>query len=402
MSSLEGLREFITERLTAAHGEIFTVFEQMIIQYEKEIDRQDRLLGINGNSGIQLHRTESPRRHIGQQKMSSSLEQEEHEAPLLKEEVYLVKISDPDGESENSHDSLRDLTTRQLTAAAAEIFTLFEETIIQYEEKIDHKNRLLQNIWKPQMKSQGTELPQHHDYREEQLLKQETNYSLEQGEPELIQIKEEQEEPDLIEEHEEPGFLQFEDNEEEPQPPQIEEFVDMDEIVKRNKTCETFVNQFSRPDILLPHMRIHTSEKVYACETCGKGFSKRGSLLTHMRIHTGEKPYPCEICGRNFNVQSNLLVHMRIHTGEKPYPCETCGKSFSRQDSLLIHLRTHTGEKPYPCQLCAKSFGRPHHLMNHMRIHTGEKPFNCGTCGKGFAQRASLVCHMKLHQEVNK
>ncbi|XP_051809101.1 uncharacterized protein LOC127535334 isoform X5 [Acanthochromis polyacanthus] len=44
MSSVQNLRELINERLTAAAEEIFTEFEKSIVQYEKEIHRQCRLL----------------------------------------------------------------------------------------------------------------------------------------------------------------------------------------------------------------------------------------------------------------------------------------------------------------------------------------------------------------------
>ncbi|RVE61326.1 hypothetical protein OJAV_G00169600 [Oryzias javanicus] len=44
MSSVQSLREFISERLTAAAEEIFRQFEKTIVQYEEEMDRQRTLL----------------------------------------------------------------------------------------------------------------------------------------------------------------------------------------------------------------------------------------------------------------------------------------------------------------------------------------------------------------------
>ena len=46
MSSVESLREFVNERLTAAAEEIFRVFKTTIVQYEEEIDRQRVMLDI--------------------------------------------------------------------------------------------------------------------------------------------------------------------------------------------------------------------------------------------------------------------------------------------------------------------------------------------------------------------
>ena len=57
MSSVESLREFINQRLTAAAEEIFTEVEKTIVQYEEEIDRQRRLLEITWRPQIKLQRT---------------------------------------------------------------------------------------------------------------------------------------------------------------------------------------------------------------------------------------------------------------------------------------------------------------------------------------------------------
>ncbi|XP_051794275.1 uncharacterized protein LOC127530802 isoform X2 [Acanthochromis polyacanthus] len=46
MCSVEYLRELISDRLTAAAGEIFSEFEKTIVQYQEEIDRQRRLLDV--------------------------------------------------------------------------------------------------------------------------------------------------------------------------------------------------------------------------------------------------------------------------------------------------------------------------------------------------------------------
>ncbi len=56
MSSVDCLREFVKERLTAAVEEIFGVFQKTIVDYEEEIDRQRRLLDIVWKPEIKLHR----------------------------------------------------------------------------------------------------------------------------------------------------------------------------------------------------------------------------------------------------------------------------------------------------------------------------------------------------------
>ncbi|XP_025755990.1 uncharacterized protein LOC102079685 isoform X4 [Oreochromis niloticus] len=98
MASVQYLREFINERLTAAAEQIFLEFEKTIVQYEEEIDRQRRLLDITWKPQIKLHRTDVPQQPVCEeeevlpeqqlwnQERSSSLDQEEPEPPQIKEE----------------------------------------------------------------------------------------------------------------------------------------------------------------------------------------------------------------------------------------------------------------------------------------------------------------------------
>ncbi|XP_008302767.1 uncharacterized protein LOC103374451 isoform X2 [Stegastes partitus] len=100
----------------------------------------------------------------------------------------------------SSVQNLRELINERLTAAAEEIFTEFEKTIVQVEEEIDRQGRLLDNIWKPRTELHTTDLPQQHVCKEEeflteqQLCNQERNCSLDQEDPQPLQIKEEREE----------------------------------------------------------------------------------------------------------------------------------------------------------------------------------------------------------------
>uniref|UniRef100_A0A672HR04 C2H2-type domain-containing protein n=1 Tax=Salarias fasciatus TaxID=181472 RepID=A0A672HR04_SALFA len=381
---------------------------------------------------------ESPQQHIGEQKSSSSVEQEEHEAPHIKE------ASVPDGEGDDSHHSERDWSSQRLTAAAVEICTLFEQAIVRSQEEVERQHRLLETIWKPQIKLHRAELQQHHDCREEQLFKQETHCCLEQEEPEPPQVKEEPEEPGLLrfkEEQEDSEPPQTEDQEElgtsqegeqlllkfesdsfkvpsieeqsdlrEPEEePDSEQFLSQDSEVhegrKRNDS-ESAVNAELEKSSIFHSDGVENfpeSEKQAGCEktlceeTCGETVRKKPKLSQNSGTVTEKKKISCEICGKGSTCQSALLIHMRIHTGERPYSCQTCGKSFSTQSNLLVHFRTHTGEKPYSCETCGKSFSRRTTLFRHMRTHTGEKPYPCEICGKSFSQRFDFLRHSRTH-----
>ncbi|XP_067471493.1 zinc finger protein 79-like isoform X1 [Thunnus thynnus] len=100
----------------------------------------------------------------------------------------------------SSVECLRELINERLTTAAEEIFVVFQKTIVQYEEEIDRQRRLLDIVWKPEIKLHRIELPQQHVCKEgevlsdQQLCNQERNPNLDQEDPEPPQIKQEQEE----------------------------------------------------------------------------------------------------------------------------------------------------------------------------------------------------------------
>nr|XP_054593390.1 uncharacterized protein LOC129160564 [Nothobranchius furzeri] len=111
----------------------------------------------------------------------------------------------------SSAQSLREVIRERLTAAAAEIFSEFEKTIVRYEEEIDRQRRLLEISWKPQINLHRIELPLHYVRTDEEVLtdqqlwNQERTSSLEQEQaeplqegPEPPQMKVEQDEPEPL------------------------------------------------------------------------------------------------------------------------------------------------------------------------------------------------------------
>ncbi|XP_041667825.1 uncharacterized protein LOC121525757 isoform X3 [Cheilinus undulatus] len=100
----------------------------------------------------------------------------------------------------SSTENLREFIIERLTAAAEDIFGVFQRTIFEYEAEIDRQRRLLDIVWQPHVNLHRIDVPQQHECKDEEVVAdqqpcdQERKFSLDQEEPEPPQIKEEQEE----------------------------------------------------------------------------------------------------------------------------------------------------------------------------------------------------------------
>ncbi|XP_054629647.1 zinc finger protein 3 homolog [Dunckerocampus dactyliophorus] len=334
---------------------------------------------------------------------------------------------------------LRTFVNDRLTAAAEEIFGVFEKTIVAYEEEMNRQLRLLDVVCKP-VNSQRTGSPQ------QRLCSQESISNVEQGLQETSQIKVEQEEL-LDEEH---LLIKQEDYFSNGEPlgvwplvlgcEQNESEADKDATSQRlqsesesgdfgasgpNRDHPVLFRGYypeNNEDDIADNMastsarsiksehhdwdlestavrcQVQLFEQPFHCST----FHTDSDVYTQvdMTALSTEKPFICNICGKGFGFKRYLAQHMITHSTEKPYACSRCRKTFRRQQALQIHMRCHTGEKPYFCKTCGKRFCQSSALRVHLRVHTGEKPYHCSMCGTEFRSLPVLRNHIKRSHEA--
>ncbi|XP_044185293.1 zinc finger protein OZF-like [Thunnus albacares] len=401
MSSVQCLREFITERLTAAAEEIFRVFQKTVVQYEEEIDRQRRLLDIVWKPTVVLHGIELPQQHVCKEEeiladrqlcnqgRNSSLDQEDPEPPQIKEEqeelctslegeqlvlkqqTETFMLTPTCEESDNSQDQTLDLSPDETQSAAEKehVVSMSINSSVVPEPNSDD-----------QLLSHNSKVTESQDHKEGKQGDSGSTGNTE-TKPQTRLDK------SLTNSKDNSTALKIHSN---------------TYTGEKSLKCDTCGKFFKRKYNLHTHQRVHTGEKPYVCKICEKRFSSASALNAHLTIHAGERPYFCSTCGKRFLNRSCLRIHSRIHTGEKPYSCETCGRVFGLSSSLLVHMRTHTGEKPYLCNTCGTKFSHKSVLNRHMRIHTGEKPYDCKICGKGFRVNSDLTVHIRRYHTGEK
>ncbi|KAM4552180.1 uncharacterized protein PAE49_015676 [Odontesthes bonariensis] len=360
MSSVQHLREFISQRLTAAAEEIFSEFEKTIVQYEEEIDRQRGLLDITWKPQINLHRIDLTQQLVRRKEevfADQQLCNQENDSSLEEEqEKYYTR---PEGEQL--------VLKQELTTDDLMLTPIFQETDLNDSEpnadQLYFDNSHL-------TKSQSQDGTKHTD---------------------LVSIRDVLEKP-KTRGHRDSILSNNSDDS------TLSEIRFNTKSGRKPVICDVCGKEFRNRYNMEQHHRVHTGVKPYACQTCGKSFSRSCALLRHKRTHTGEKSYCCKICGKSFTRHDNLMIHVSTHTGERSYSCGICGKHFNQSRYLRIHMKIHTGEKLYSCETCGKRFTQSSHLTAHRRVHSGEKLYCCKTCGKSFSRRANLMNHKSTHR----
>ncbi|XP_033474758.1 uncharacterized protein LOC117252159 [Epinephelus lanceolatus] len=348
MSSVEYLREFVSERLTAAAEEIFRVFKSTIMEYEEEIHRQRRLLD-NIWKPTELPQQSVCKEEEEVQERSSTVDQEDPEPPHIKEEQEeLCK----------------------------------EELVLKQETDAF--------IWNPSYEDSEHDEDQTVTFSPDETAEDESGGHI----PSISFVLTDPNREQQLRPH----------SSHQPERQRHTGGGDGDAGSTRDADAQPktqhHINQSHSNNMAnMSGTYHHTGKKSFRCDTCGKDYKYRSLLQRHLRTHTGEKPFTCKICGKGLKSSTTLTVHMRTHTGEKPYVCKICGKRFCDVSALIVHMRIHTGEKPYTCNTCGRAFRLGGDLTVHMRTHTGEKPYVCKICGKRYVGASNLARHIRSHTD---
>ncbi|XP_041727026.1 histone-lysine N-methyltransferase PRDM9-like [Coregonus clupeaformis] len=340
--------------------------------------------------------------------------------------------------------------TQKLTEAAVEIFGAVEKTITEYEEEMSRSNeerkrlqRLLDSVYKPEIRLHKTDpqqltLPVPEEVPpEQQHCEQEWTPGLGQEDSDPTQIKEEQEDPEPTPIKKEQEELRTRQEEEQLQglESDIKEIIFTPSCVKSD--CDQDPPQ---PSHLSQTLTMQTRARDLVCisTTTEMETEPDGKVYRGSESNNYSQPFP-GVNGAQCEVSENadggvpvlkllpalkLLKSKRTRTNERqnsdtsvegwktevlpnqksashgnaaPCCCKVCGKSFKFLVGLINHAQTvHANDAKHMCSVCGKNMNSSQCMIEHQQSHIAEKPF-CHICGKCFHCNAKLRTHMRVH-----
>nr|XP_054595956.1 zinc finger protein 586-like [Nothobranchius furzeri] len=343
----------------------------------------------------------------------------------------------------SSAQSLREVIRERLTAAAAEIFSEFEKTIVRYEEEIDRQRRLLEISWKPQINLHRIELPLHYVRTDEEVLTDQQLWNQER----TSSLEQEQAEP--LQEGPEPPQMKVEQDE--PEPLQIvkqEELCisqDEEQCVLKQETVTSLVtpageergHDEAEPDrhqlllSLFPEAEIRAAAAPGSTELPQHHIWEKEEVLTDQQLSDQEstssldqeEPEDLLIT----EDQPELYIHQHegqflfkqkhvTFVGTYPSNEKDCHVPESNRNQPLSQNSTEAENQDQGG--CKKENSESNSneeltrnkrrlqsedhrdnvdvqtLKKHKRAHIGERPFYCKLCGKYFSHKSFLCRHM--------
>ncbi|XP_060915223.1 zinc finger protein 135-like isoform X6 [Labrus mixtus] len=338
---------------------------------------------------------------------------------------------------------MRSFVNQRLTAAAEEIFDLFERTIVEYEEQLHRSKEKQSNLLddhRHHVRLQVSEVQQLRVRNEEEVPseQQARRSRLDQEDPpEPPQIKEEQEELWSSQEREQlqgpeeadTSVVPFfrvpmkteEDDGEKPQCSQLNENqTEKSRDIEYLKTgadgedCggsepDRDFNPDSHLQPVSPNNTLHLSgsdtDDSSDCEEREEPQEGLNPLqnkdlpVSDMNCNTGNTSVSSSECATSFGRKEQLQKNKEINRREKPFSSSVCGERHQPTKHLQNHMIRPSIETPLSCSVCKRSFNRKSQMVTHMRVHTGEKPFSCSVCGKMFSRHENLKRHYVVHTE---
>ncbi|CAK6980628.1 Hypothetical predicted protein [Scomber scombrus] len=286
----------------------------------------------------------------------------------------------------------RELINEQLTVAAEEIFRHFQTMISEYEAEINRQRRLLDIVWKPEIKLHRTDVQQqelvikeehqglssrvvqeHPNIKEEGKAFLLTHFPVHNDDEEKSQLSQlHQRQTEESSESEPPGsssteqmkiteadgedcggpetarmsvsgFKCLSGSDDKTSYSSVAETEDNAGDWKETRKSQTDINTMKK-NASVNNIGCNTGTK-YSCCKCGRRFGQKHHLQTHMRRHTGERPFGCTLCGKRFTQKGNLTKHLIVHTQKRLCSCPVCGETFAQRGNLTQHMTVHTREK---------------------------------------------------------
>uniref|UniRef100_A0A8D0CTA9 C2H2-type domain-containing protein n=1 Tax=Sander lucioperca TaxID=283035 RepID=A0A8D0CTA9_SANLU len=334
---------------------------------------------------------------------------------------------------------LRALVEQRLTAAAEEIFGLFERTIAEYEEELcrskeenERQRELLDAVYNPQLRLHRAALPP--DEKSQIVIKEE------QEEPELPpHIKEEQEEMWSSQEGEQLQGLEEADITKFPFTPvpvksEDDEERDVEQLSGVKEEVPPEQQEYSSSvDQQEPEPPPHIKEEQEELWSSQEGEQLQGleeaditkfpftpvpvkseddeEEAQSSQLHQRQTQHMVteadgEDCGgpepaRNSHPDPLLQPETEDQTGDssEPETDDSADWKETREPQSALNSLKHDSrcKKRFSCSECGRRFGQKGNLNRHMITHTGEKPFSCSVCNESFTRSENVRSHMRTH-----
>ncbi|XP_067468984.1 gastrula zinc finger protein xFG20-1-like [Thunnus thynnus] len=333
---------------------------------------------------------------------------------------------------------LRASVTQRLTAAAEEIFVLFERSIAEYEEELsrskeknERQRKLLDAVFNPQLQLHRADIQQLLKSKEEvPPEQQEWSSSLHQEDPEPPHIKEEQEElwssqeGEQLQGLEEADITKFtftsvpvksEDDEKKLQFLQLHQRqTEENREAALEELEEVDITKFtvipapvkSEEDEEKPLLQLHqrqtednreaeptASISIEQMETETDGEDCGGSEPV-MNLHPGGHLQP-DTDDKTLDSPETDVSDDWTETREP----QSDLNSLKNKEILVSDMKFNTGNNSFICSQCGKKFASEESLQRHMTLshHTGMNAFSCELCNKTFTHKIYLTIHMGVH-----